>query len=135
MLLLPKFDYYEPREMSEALKLMSKMKTSAKIIAGGTDVLVNMKKGLISPKSLVNVARISELSDVEPSNGTISIGSGLIVEKLTEFDIIKKKLPILFKAARVLGSPLVRNRATIGGNIVTARRQIFRLHCLQLMRN
>ncbi|HNQ63380.1 MAG TPA: xanthine dehydrogenase family protein subunit M [Syntrophorhabdaceae bacterium] len=121
MLLLPKFDYYEPREMSEALKLMSKMKTSAKIIAGGTDVLVNMKKGLISPKSLVNVARISELSDVEPSNGTISIGSGLIVEKLTEFDIIKKKLPILFKAARVLGSPLVRNRATIGGNIVTAR--------------
>ena len=121
MLLLPKFDYYEPREMSEALKLMSKMKTSAKIIAGGTDVLVNMKKGLISPKSLVNVTRISELSDVEPSNGTISIGSGLIVEKLTEFDIIKKKLPILFKAARVLGSPLVRNRATIGGNIVTAR--------------
>ncbi len=49
MHLLPRFDYYEPRDIAEACKLLSEFKTSARIIAGGTDILVNMKKGLLSP--------------------------------------------------------------------------------------
>ncbi len=69
----------------------------------------------------MGLAKIPGLSEVEPKKGGISIGAHLIVEKLVEFDLIRKKLPILSKAASVLGSPLVRNRATIGGNIVTAR--------------
>ena len=121
MHLLPRFDYYEPRDMVEACRLLSEMKGSARIIAGGTDILVNMKKGLLSPKCLVSIGKIPGISEIEPQNGGISIGAHLIIEKLVEFDLIKKKLPILSKAASVLGSPLVRNRATIGGNIVNAR--------------
>ncbi|HBE45624.1 MAG TPA: xanthine dehydrogenase family protein subunit M [Deltaproteobacteria bacterium] len=121
MLLLPKFDYYEPKELTEACRLLSETGSKAKIIAGGTDILVNMKKGLISPKVLVSLGRISRLSEVERMNKSITIGSHLIIAKLAEFDLIRKRFSILASAAKVLGSPLVRNRATIGGNIVTAR--------------
>jgi len=121
MLLLPKFDYYEPKDLSDACKLLTEMGPKAKIIAGGTDILVNMKKGVIAPKMLVSLGKIPRLFEIERMNKGIAIGSHLIVAKLTEFDLIKKKFPILANAAAVLGSPLVRNRATIGGNIVTAR--------------
>ncbi|HNS15635.1 MAG TPA: xanthine dehydrogenase family protein subunit M [Syntrophorhabdaceae bacterium] len=121
MFILPKFVFHEPRDISEACKMISELNGSSKIIAGGTDILVNMKKGLLSPKYLVSVAKIAGMSEIEPGSGTISIGAHLIVAKLAEFDIIRTKLPSLAKAASVLGSPLIRNRATIGGNIVTAR--------------
>jgi len=121
MLILPKFDYEEPKDLSEACKIMADLKGKGKIIAGGTDILVNMKKGLLAPSCLVSIGKIPGLSEIEPRNGSIFIGSNLIVAKLTEFDLIKKKYPILYEAASVLGSPLIRNRATIGGNIVTAR--------------
>ncbi len=121
MHLLSRFDYYEPRDIAEACKLLYQLKASAKIIAGGTDVLVSMKKGLISPEYLVGIGKIPGISEIEPRNGGVAIGAHLIIEKLVEFDLIRKRFSILSKAASVLGSPLVRNRATIGGNIVNAR--------------
>jgi len=121
MLLLPRFDYEEPKDLSEACRILAGLKGNGKVIAGGTDLLVNMKKGLISPTCLVGISKIPGLSEIEPQNGSIFIGSNLIVAKLTEFEVIKKKYPMLYEAASVLGSPLIRNRATIGGNIVTAR--------------
>lgn len=121
MFILPKFVFHEPRDISEACTMIAELNGSSKIIAGGTDILVNMKKGLLSPKYLVSVAKIAGMSEIEPGGGTISIGAHLIVAKLAEFDIIRTKFPSLAKAASVLGSPLIRNRATIGGNIVTAR--------------
>ncbi len=121
MHLLPKFDFYEPDSIAEACKILAEAKTEGKIIAGGTDIMVNMKKGLLSPKCLVSLAKIPGLSSIEPITGGIVIGPNLIVAKLLEFDLMRKKLNLLSKAASVLGSPLIRNRATIGGNIVTAR--------------
>ncbi len=119
--LLPKFDYYEPRDVAGACRLLSQFKGSAKIIAGGTDILVSMKKGLIAPGRLVGIGKIPGISEVQTVNGGISIGAHLIVEKLVEFDLVRKRFGVLSRAAAVLGSPLVRNRATIGGNIVNAR--------------
>lgn len=121
MHLLPRFEYYEPKEMAEACKLLAQLSSAGKIIAGGTDLLVNMKKGVIRPQAVISLASIPGLADVAPRNGGIAIGSHLIIEKLIEFDIIKKKYGLLSRAAAVLGSPLIRNRATIGGNLVTAR--------------
>ncbi|MBA4390013.1 MAG: xanthine dehydrogenase family protein subunit M [Syntrophus sp. (in: bacteria)] len=121
MHLLPKFDFYEPDSMAEACKVLAETKTEGKIIAGGTDIMVNMKKGLLSPKYLVSLAKIPGVSSIEPITGGIVIGPNLIVAKLIEFDLMRKKFNLLSKAASVLGSPLIRNRATIGGNIVTAR--------------
>jgi CO/xanthine dehydrogenase FAD-binding subunit len=121
MLSLPEFDYYEPKEMEEACKLLWEMKSSGKIIAGGTDILVHMKRGQLTPKFLVSVARIRGLAEIEQRNGTISIGSQVIVTRLMESDLIRKRYSLLSQAASVLGSPLIRNRATVGGNLVSAR--------------
>ncbi len=119
--MLPKFDYHEPENMRSALEMMSSLKSNAKIIAGGTDILVNMKKGIISPKYLVSLAKMKELFVLEQRKKGIAIGSHVIVSELAESDLLWKKFSVIAKAASVLGSPLIRNRATIGGNIVTAR--------------
>jgi len=119
--LLPKFDYHEPDNMRSALELMSSLKSNAKIIAGGTDILVNMKKGVISPKYLVSLGKMKELFVLEQRKKGIAIGSHVIISELAESGLLWKNFSVIAKAASVLGSPLIRNRATIGGNIVTAR--------------
>jgi len=119
--LLPKFDYHEPENMRSALELMSSLKSNAKIIAGGTDILVNMKKGVISPKYLVSLVKMKELFVLEQRKKGIAIGSHVIISELAESGLLRKNFSLIAKAASVLGSPLIRNRATIGGNIVTAR--------------
>lgn len=121
MHLLPRFEFHEPKDLAEACTLLSQLGADAKIIAGGTDLLVSMKQDSLCPKHLVSISRIPELFEIEPRDGTVAIGSHVIVAKLLELDLIHDKLPLLTKGAGVLGSPLVRNRATIGGNIVTAR--------------
>ena len=119
--MLPKFDYHEPENMRSALELMSSLKSNAKIIAGGTDILVNMKKGVISPKYLVSLGKMKELFVLEQRKKGIAIGSHVIISELAESGLLWKNFSVIAKAASVLGSPLIRNRATIGGNIVTAR--------------
>ncbi|MHB8108728.1 MAG: FAD binding domain-containing protein [Syntrophorhabdaceae bacterium] len=120
MLLLPKFDYEEPKSLQEALRILSELKGKAKVIAGGTDLIVNMKKGVIAPACLVSLRRAG-LDGVDRKKAAIEIGSHVTVSKLASSGIIAGSVPVLGKAALSLGSPLVRNRATIGGNIVTAR--------------
>jgi CO/xanthine dehydrogenase FAD-binding subunit len=121
MLMLPRFDYYEAGDLEEACSLLRQMGDGARIIAGGTDLLVNMKRGRLSPKYLVSVAKIPGLSEIRPHEGGLAIGSHVTASQLAESRPVRKQWPLLLKGASLLGSPLIRNRATIGGNIVTAR--------------
>ncbi len=121
MLLLPKFDYEEPKSLQEALRIFSELKAGAKVIAGGTDLLVNMKKGTVVPGRLVSLRRIEELHGVDRKKTAVEIGSYVSVSELARSDVIATTFPVLAGSASSLGSPLIRNRATIGGNIVTAR--------------
>jgi len=121
MLFLPKFEYYEPGSMGAACTLLNRIKTDGKIIAGGTDVLVNLKEGRIQAGHLISVARINGLSGIEKKGTKVVIGSHTLVAEIAKSKLIKDQFSVLAKAASKLGSPLIRNRATIGGNIVTAR--------------
>lgn len=121
MLLLPKFDYEEPKSLQEALRVLSELKRKAKIIAGGTDLLVNMKKRTVVPGCLVSLQRIDALRLIERKKVSMEIGSHVTVSELASSEVITGALPVIARAASSLGSPLVRNRATAGGNIVTAR--------------
>lgn len=121
MLLLPKFDYEEPKSLQEALRVLSELKRKAKIIAGGTDLLVSMKKRTVVPGCLVSLRRIDALRLIERKRVSTEIGSHVTVSELASSEVITGALPVLARAASSLGSPLVRNRATAGGNIVTAR--------------
>lgn len=121
MLLLPKFDYDEPKSLQEAFRILAELKQDAKVIAGGTDLMVNMKKGIVAPRRLVSLRRIGALREIEMKKNSIVIGSHVTVRELASLPDIAERLTVLARAASSLGSPLIRNRATIGGNIVTAR--------------
>lgn len=120
-MLLPRFDFHEPATLSEACRLMAEHGEAARPIAGGTDLMVNMKKKVLAPKHLVSLARIDALRGVEAVNGYLVIGPCLTVAELTESDTVRRKLSALRSGARSLGTPLIRNLATIGGNIGSAR--------------
>ena len=120
-MLLPKFDFFEPSTLAEACQTLAEFGDTAKLIAGGTDLMVNMKKGDLAPDQLISIARIEDLKQVETANGTIRIGAGVAVSQIIESKEIRQKLSALTSSAENLGTPLVRNRATIGGNIGSAR--------------
>ena len=88
--------------------------------AGGTDVLVRLRKGMIDPPCLVCLERISELQTIEERSDELFIGAGATHAGILENQAIIHHLPVLTEALRVLGAPAVRHMGTIGGNIVTA---------------
>jgi CO/xanthine dehydrogenase FAD-binding subunit len=118
---LPKFQYHEPKNLDEAAGLMKELGEEASILAGGTDCLVNLKKRKIAPKHLVYLARIEGLKTIQRGPGSILIGACVTLADLREDGKIKEDFGGLFKAAGLLGSPLIRNLATTGGNIANAR--------------
>jgi carbon-monoxide dehydrogenase medium subunit len=121
-MILPRCEFLEPETIAEASIMLNKGGGMASLIAGGTDLLVNMKKNLIKPVSLVSLASLSELNNINfnESDG-LSIGSMVTVAKIAGSDTIKERFPALAAAAGKLGSLQIRNRATIGGNICSAR--------------
>lgn len=120
-MLLPRFEYHEPRSLAEACKLVAELRTKAKVLAGGTDLIVNMKRRILAPRHVVSLSRVKELKGLETGKKTLKIGGCLTVADLEASAETRKILGGLHEAASVLGSPLVRNLATVGGNLVTAR--------------
>ncbi len=120
-MLLPKFEFHEPRSVEDACQILAEIGPEAKPLAGGTDLLVNMKKKLISPKALVSLARVETLKTLEPSGGKLMMGSCVTAARLAESKTVTESFPALAKAGQSLGSPLIRNLATLGGNVISAR--------------
>jgi CO/xanthine dehydrogenase FAD-binding subunit len=120
-MLLPRFDFHEPASLGEACKILKTYGSKAKLLAGGTDLMVNMKKKILAPDHLVCLSRIASMHGIEEKDEQIFIGARFTVAELTVDPLVEKKLSALRAGARALGSPLVRNRATIGGNIGSAR--------------
>jgi CO/xanthine dehydrogenase FAD-binding subunit len=120
-MLLPKFNYHEPSTVDEATRLMGEIGQTAALLAGGTDLLVNMKMGKALPKDVVSLSRIEELRSVTRDQGSLTLGACVTAGELKEQEEIKAEFNGLCESAGSLGSPLIRNLATVGGNIVTAR--------------
>jgi len=120
-MLLPMFDFHEPTSIDEACEIMATYGAKAKLLAGGTDLMVNMKKKILAPEHLVCLSRISSMQGIEEKGDQIIIGGRCTVAELAVESLVEKKLGALRAGANALGSPLVRNRATIGGNIGSAR--------------
>ncbi len=116
-MLLPKFDYHEPTTIKEACEIMAEHGNKARLLAGGTDLIVHLKKGLISLDHMVCLSKIGPLQEISESVGSIRIGPCCTMTQVTESEIIQKKLNAVVQGAGSVGSVLVRNRATIGGNI------------------
>ncbi len=120
-MLLPNFEFHDTADLDDACRIMAQFGLSAKPIAGGTDLMVNMKRKIISPKHVVSLARIDALKGVEKINGRYRIGACMTVAELADSAALEKDLSALVQGARNLGTPLIRNLATVGGNLGSAR--------------
>ena len=116
---MKKVDYLKPKTLDEAFSLLIQYGEKAKLIAGGTDVIVMLKQKELSPDALISLQGISGLDRLE-YNGELKIGPMVTHRAIEKSELIRKEFSALTDAADVLGSVQVRNVATIGGNIVTA---------------
>ncbi|MGE5414024.1 MAG: FAD binding domain-containing protein [Syntrophomonadaceae bacterium] len=113
----PSFDYHSPKTLSEAIGLLSKYGEGAKVLSGGQSLLPLLKLRLGSAAHLVDIGRIPGLEDIEENGGYLKIGGRVRESDLEHSDVVRKKYPILADTAAVIADPLVRNMATVGGNL------------------
>lgn len=118
---LPVFEVHKPGSLAEVLELKSDLAADCRLLAGGTDLIVNMKKGLVSPGHLIDLSGVDAMRTIREEEGQIVIGACVTVSELAESERIGTRLSALKAGALALGSALIRNRATIGGNINSAR--------------
>ncbi len=115
---LPNFEYFEPTSLEEAVSLLSRYKGKAKVLAGGTDLLVRMTQRTAGSSCLINIKRIPDLDYIAGSNGQgISIGAVTMLHALETSTVVRERFPILAQAAGKVASPQVRSMGTIAGNI------------------
>jgi carbon-monoxide dehydrogenase medium subunit len=113
----PPFDYHSPKTLSEAIGLLSKLGEGAKVLSGGQSLLPLMKLRLGSAGHLVDIGRIPGLEGIREEGGFLRIGGRVRESDLEHDPIVRQKYPILADTAAVIADPLVRNMATVGGNL------------------
>jgi CO/xanthine dehydrogenase FAD-binding subunit len=115
------FEYYSPQSVAETCTLLEQLGRGAKILAGGTDVLVELRKPADEfAGSIIDISRISSLRGIEESGGAIVIKPLTTHTDILRSDLVGSSAPLLRTAVAGIGSPQIRNRGTIGGNIMNA---------------
>ncbi|MFW6070485.1 MAG: FAD binding domain-containing protein [bacterium] len=115
-----KFDYYAPRTLEEAVQVLDEHGYGAKVLAGGQSLIPAMRFRLSLPEVLIDINEIEDLEYVRESDGYLLIGAMTRESALEESALVQEKYRMLADAARVIADPLVRNRATVGGNLAHA---------------
>jgi CO/xanthine dehydrogenase FAD-binding subunit len=111
-------DVLTPRTLDEALRFKAEQ-PEARFVQGGTDVLVELNFDRSRPSALINLNEVAELRGFTQENGTFVLGAGLTYAEAMK-GAVAEALPALAEASRTVGSPQIRNRGTIGGNLGTA---------------
>lgn len=114
-------DYIRTKTIPEVLEALGKWHGSARIIAGATDILLDMDSGKVKADALVDIMNVRELKELKMEDGKIVIGGGVTLSQIAKSELIKKHLPSLAKGAASVGSVQIRNVATLAGNVVTAQ--------------
>ena len=115
---LKPFEYREPNTLGEAIEILIGEGPRALPLAGGTDLLVRMKQGVVAPSLLVNLKRIAGLDRIERSAaGGMTIGPLTPIAAVERSESLRQSYPVLIQAAGLLGSPSIRRLATLGGNV------------------
>jgi len=114
------FKYVSPETKEEALKILKEEGVNACIVAGSTNVLPDIKIKKLNPKILVDITAIEELRGIDKKKDKICISPLTTIAELAHSELILKESKVLIQAAEQFADPLVRNNATIGGNLATA---------------
>ena len=114
------FDYHSPRSLDEALSLLQQHAGDAKILAGGQSLIPAMRFRLAMPSILIDINRLDDLRYVEERGDHLAIGAMTLEHSLEDAAVVRSSYPLLHDTAVVIADPLVRNMATVGGNIAHA---------------
>ncbi len=114
------FEYFAPETVGEACEILATHDGSARVVAGGTDLLLKMKAGKLAPKVVVNIKRLPDLRGIATLQSLISIGALTTLEQLRLSPLIREHYPALAAAAATMASAQIRNLATLGGNLCNA---------------
>ncbi len=118
-----RFDYLKAVSIDNACELLSQYSGESRLIAGGTDIMVQIRKDderLGNMKYIIDIGDVCELSYVESEGNTILIGAGLTHKEACSSALLKENVPFLVEAVNSIGSPQIRNRGTFAGNICNA---------------
>ena len=112
--------YEAPDSIDEAVALLAAANGAAYVLAGGTDLLVQLRAGLIKPELIVDLKRISELTTISAENGGFRIGAAVNGAELGEHPDVKVAWPGVVEAMELVGSTQIQGRASLGGNLCNA---------------
>ncbi len=112
------FDYLRPKDLDDALEMLQM--EGIHPIAGGTNLLVDIRTGHVKPRGLLDLGAVEELKAIRHDDRMIELGPLLTMAEVTGSPLLNSQVPILTQAALSVGGPQIRNRATLGGNIVSA---------------
>ena len=114
------FDYHAPSSLADAIALLQRHGDQAKVLSGGQSLLPLLKLRVGAAGHLVDIGRIPGLEYIKEEGGFLKIGGRTRESMLERSDLVRSKYPILYDTALVIADPLVRNRATVGGNLAHA---------------
>ncbi len=117
---LKEFKYLEPSTLSEALSMLDQYRGRAKVIAGGTDLIIQMKQKRVIPEYIINLKRIPQLDYIEFDGKLLRIGPLVTHAAIADSPIIKRDFDLLSDASLAVGVVQTRNRGTVAGNICNA---------------
>jgi aerobic carbon-monoxide dehydrogenase medium subunit len=111
------FEYHSPSTVAEATALLARLGDDAKVLSGGQSLIPLMKLRLAAPKHLVDINGLPGLAYVREDGGTLRIGGLTREVDLEESEVVRSRYPLLFDTCKVIADPIVRNLATVGGNL------------------
>ncbi len=117
---MQQFKYHQPEKIEDVCLLMSQLGKEAKILAGGTDLVVQMRKGSLAPKHVVNIKKVENLNFIREDATGYSLGTLATMADIAGHPGLQKTYSVIVNSARSIGSAQIRNLATLGGNLCNA---------------
>ncbi|MFH1059401.1 MAG: xanthine dehydrogenase family protein subunit M [Pseudomonadota bacterium] len=118
---MPHFAVHQPASLEEALDLVARHRTSVKLLAGGTDLVMKLRNGALAPENLVSLNRVAGLNRINyRDDDGLVIGAGARISDVADHPEVQEHYPALAHACRVMATTQIRNMGTVAGNIVNA---------------
>ncbi|RKX86527.1 MAG: xanthine dehydrogenase family protein subunit M [Spirochaetes bacterium] len=114
------FKFFKPQSFKELLDIKDELLSAGYPLAGGSNLLVYIKENMVKSGTLIDISSIEELKGINKVDGSIEIGAAETITNILESSLINRELPFFSLSLKDFGNPLIRNKATIGGNLADA---------------
>ncbi len=117
---MKEFNYFKASDLEEALEILDKLKGNVKVLAAGTDLVVRLKNNMVKEENILDISSVKELKGIFTDGDTLHILPLTTHSEIIEYPESSKVAQVLYDACRTVGSPQIRNRGTLGGNVANA---------------